>query len=299
MQKNRGVKFILGRRVLRYKGEGGKVEKIEMNGKTIDTDYVLYFPNNVEANLEYLNESTYAADMHFDSKGRVATQVDLNTNHNKIFAAGECAAPMNYKNSERFNECSHGSNVSQGMFAAYNILGLGIPYMIIPFVDYEFYGHRWREAGSMNYFEDKVIEGDLKDFNFTAWYVKKNMGILRAAGFQKKANDMSIVREALRTAVQVHPDMENPLGFSKIDIPDLEKRIRAFNKSGCYRKIFWDQRFEPVTELILWDDQKMRMGDAYFNFWEHGYLTAGELMRREEAEQMRKLEESAAPKSGK
>ena len=37
-----------------------------------------------------------------------------------------------------------------------------------------------------------------------------------------------------------------------------------------------------MPQLVLWDDDRMRMGDTFYNFWEHGRLTPGEVIRREE-----------------
>lgn len=54
------------------------------------------------------------------------------------------------------------------------------------------------------------------------------------------------------------------------------------SKSGCYKTRLWEERDAPVSQLILWDENRMRMGDTFYNFWEHGRLTPGEALRREE-----------------
>ena len=34
--------------------------------------------------------------------------------------------------------------------------------------------------------------------------------------------------------------------------------------------------------MVLWDENRMRMGDTFYSFWEHGRLTPGEALRMEE-----------------
>lgn len=225
MQKNRGVEFILGRKTLKYEGDGELVSKIHLKGKTVDTDYLLYFPNNFIAKTDMFDNSSYFQDLSFDKNGRLLVDIDLNAKHNRIFGAGEAVAAQYFRNSERMNNCNTGMSISQGMFAAYNILGIGIPYMIVPYADYNFYGKIFREAGSMNYFEKSVIEGDLDDFNYTAYYANRTIGVQKAAGFQKKDNAMSIIREAFRTSIPVEQEVGAP--FSSVDLKWVEKAIRV------------------------------------------------------------------------
>lgn len=289
MQKNRGIDFILGRKLIRYEGEGRKVDTVIIKGKELETDQIVYFPNNFEGKNEILDESEFSQDVIFDGRKRLCVDVDMNANHNKIFAAGEGAGIHMFRNTERLKENSHADQISQGQTAAMNILGLNIPYSVIPYRDYDFYGNIFREAGAMNYHEDKVIEGNLDDFNYTCYYIKRKMGILKAVGFQKQANAMSIIREAIRCNLPVEPNPEEPAAFTKLNIKEVEKRIREFNKSGVYKKHIWDLRHNPQIEYILWEDDKLRMGDGYYNYWKHGQLTPGESMRQQEEEFQKKM----------
>lgn len=171
--------------------------------------------------------SNYAEDMRFDKSGKICPEIDLNVGLKRIFAAGECASPMNFTNSERFKSCSHADNINQGMITGFNISGMGVPYAIVPYKEYDFYGHKFREAGSMNYFEEMVTEGDLNSFDFMAFYLNKGVGVMKVAGFPKEAKDMQVLRECLRTSIPIGGDPENPVVFKKVNIPRLEKLIRV------------------------------------------------------------------------
>ena len=227
MHKNRGVEFLLGRKCLEMVGTGSFVEKIILNGKEVETDYVLYWPNNFKANTNMFEDSNYSNDIKFDKNHRICTEIDLGAGIKRLFAAGSCTAALSFANSERFRIFNYAMSICQGTFAGYNISGLGIPYMIIPYSDYDFYGHKFRVAGSMNYFEDIIIEGDVNSNEFMAFYSNKGVGVMKAAGFTKKAKDLQILREAFRIGMPVGGDPESLTLFSKVDINKLERRIRV------------------------------------------------------------------------
>jgi hypothetical protein len=69
--------------------------------------------------------------------------------------------------------------------------------------------------------------------------------------------------------------------------------MQKINKSGCYRYRIFEDRYDPVESLVLWDDNRLRMGDTFYSFWEHGRLTPGEAMRREEENLHRSAREAA------
>ena len=295
MHKNRGVEFVLKRKVVSYESKDHEVNMVNTISKRIPTDYVVHFPNNYEANTDMFNQSSYDQEINFDRRGRLLLEIDMNSGQNRIFGAGGCAATQSFLNNERLPVPSHGDNVTQGTFVAYNIIGLGIPYMIVPFNSYSFYGHVWRETGSMNYFEQCVVDGNPKSNEFIAYYANNSIGVNKAAGFTSKANKMSVLREALRTNQSISPNSDHPGVFTKVNVEDLEHQVRLWNKSACYKQVLFKLRFEPVTQLILWDEHKLRMGDAYYNFWEHGRLTEGELLRRQEQSYQNKIQDTLKP----
>ncbi len=290
---------MLGRRVLSYKGEQS-VEKIYLRGKIVETDHVLYFPNNFTGNTDFFKKSNYTPDINFDSNGRIKVDEHMCTEFKRIFAAGEVSSSNFFANNDPIESVSHNMSINQGVFTAYNVLGLGIPNMIVPYNDYDFYGHKFREAGHMNFFEKDIILGDLDDFDYTAFYSNKESGVLMACGFQKDDQDMHIIREAIRVNLHIEPDPEMPTLFNDLKVSNLLKKIKVatidkvFKKSGSYKPLIFEERYNPIEKMILWTDTRMRMGDAYYNFWEHGRLTPREAMRRKEAEEAQIIDRKAS-----
>lgn len=203
------------------------MEQVVVTGKTIDTELMIYFPNNFEANTRILERSSYFEDLRMDKNGRICTDIDLNVGIKRIFAAGTCATVLNFANSERYKSCGYAESIIQGMTAGFNMNGMGVPYHVVPYKEYDFYGHKFREVGSMNYFEEMVTEGDLNSFDFMAFYLNKGIGVMKVAGYPKQAKDMQVLRECIRTSIPIGGDPENPVLFKKINIPRLDKFIRV------------------------------------------------------------------------
>lgn len=55
----------------------------------------------------------------------------------------------------------------------------------------------------------------------------------------------------------------------------------------------WEDRNDPVMTQVIWDDNRLRMGDTFYSFWEHGRLTEAEVMRREEQQLYESAKENA------
>ena len=227
IHQNRGVQFHLGRKIQDMTGSGGVIKSINMTGKTVETDLVIYFPNNVSANNEMFEGSYLLDELQFDKTGKILTGIDLNTGSKRMFAAGDCSAVPSFANSERFKNCSYAESIIQGMVAGINLNAMGIPYAYVPYREYDFYGHKFREIGIMNYHELIVTEGDLNSFDYMAYYVNKGIGVMKAAGFPKKAKDMQVLRECIRTNIPIGGDPESTSIFSQVNVDKLEKNIRV------------------------------------------------------------------------
>lgn len=218
---------MIGRKCSRVVSEGGVIKQVLVTGRTIDTDFVLYCPNNFKANTELFNHSTYSEDLKFDSEGRLCVEIDLNAGVKRIYAAGECASLPNFSNGERFKSCTYADSINQGIFAGYNMSGMGIPYHVVPYNEYEYYGKKFRTVGAMNYFENLVIEGDINSFDFMAYYKNQGVGVKKVAGFTKDGKTMQVLREAIRTNIPIGGDPEAPTVFTSVNIPNLERSIRV------------------------------------------------------------------------
>lgn len=207
--------------------DGGVIKQVILSGKMINTDMVLFCPNNFQANTEIFDTSSYADEMKFDKEGRICTAMDLNVGFKRIYAAGECASVPNFTNGERLKYCSFADSITQGVFAGFNMSGMGIPYSVVPYQEFDFYSNKFRVVGAMNYFEQMVIDGDLDSLDFMAYYMNKGIGVMKAAGFVKQGKDMQVLREAMRVSLPIGGDPDAPTLFKKVNIASLEKKIRV------------------------------------------------------------------------
>ena len=71
----------------------------------INTDMVLYFPNNFMGNTEWLSEGECIENLEFDNYGRVKTDYHQRSDHKRIFAAGDCSASIYFAHGQRVNSC--------------------------------------------------------------------------------------------------------------------------------------------------------------------------------------------------
>lgn len=127
MHKNRGVKFCTKRRFLKFDNEEGEIKKVNVKGKTIDTDFVVLFPNNFIADTELFDTSRKFTDnISRDEQDRVKVGFDNNSGNKRIFCAGGSSSMINFMTNERIKKDLHHKSVNEAMHTAYNVLGLVI-----------------------------------------------------------------------------------------------------------------------------------------------------------------------------
>ena len=151
--KNRGVKFIEKRKVVNLenkellaknsdKNDNKKynesnsnvnpeiipkwVHKVNLAGKSLDTDYVLLFPNNKKVETKYVTVSSYHDEMRTTKKSALLVEEDMNVGTKRIFAAGDSASTKFYINSERYEKGGMHKSINEGIYAAYNLMGIVI-----------------------------------------------------------------------------------------------------------------------------------------------------------------------------
>jgi hypothetical protein len=61
----------------------------------LDTDGVLCFPNNFQANTDFLDRSERTEEIEYDKHARVYTDLHCRSEHKRIFFAGKNSV-MNY-----------------------------------------------------------------------------------------------------------------------------------------------------------------------------------------------------------
>ena len=125
MHKSRGVEFSLKRKFIRFDSEEDKITKVNVKGKSFDTDYVVMFPNNEMAQTNFIIDDEQMFDeMKFDRKSRVLTHFNQNSGAERVFMAGDPSAMLFFATMERIPRSKLHKRVNEGVNAAYNVMGL-------------------------------------------------------------------------------------------------------------------------------------------------------------------------------
>jgi NADPH-dependent 2,4-dienoyl-CoA reductase/sulfur reductase-like enzyme len=120
----------------------------------------------------------------------------LMTSDPNIFAAGDICSYPSFNSGER--TCTgHVINAQQqGAIAALNMQGKNASFDYIPFFWTKFFGKTLQFVGNSNKYDEIIIDGDLKDMKFKAYYIKNRKLVGFAA--MNSPNSANIIYEAFR-----------------------------------------------------------------------------------------------------
>ncbi len=165
--EDNGVKFSLGSTVAKLEGNDGKVKGVSLkNGETLDADIVL-------VGIGVKPVTDFIKGLSLESDGGVKVDRFLMA-ADHVYAAGDIAWFPYWRNDQSVR-IEHWRLAQQhGRIAAHNMLGKQIPYKSIPFF--------WTSQGSvtLNYlghakdWDDLMIDGNIKEDDFMAYFIKNN-----------------------------------------------------------------------------------------------------------------------------
>lgn len=154
---------------------------------------------------------------------RMRTNTQMRTDVKRIFGAGESIVHNLFSSQDKYHSETVASSLDQGATAALNVLALSIPFHMLPFSNYNFFGKTFFAVGHQNVFSDFYIDGSLKDMSFIAYYGVGD-SIVSAFGSPNKKYEMSVIREAIR--LHLLPPLSKIKGKT-IDIDKLAEKIRV------------------------------------------------------------------------
>jgi len=198
LHENQGVSFKLGTKVTQFEGKEQVQAAITENGDKISTDLVIIgigvqpitqFLNGVEINNQdnsvVVNEYLQATD--------------------DIYAAGDIAQ-FPYQPTGKMTRIEHWRLAAQhGRIAAQNMLGKAIKFTGVPFFWSGQYDVKLRYAGHAEAWDEVIIDGELNQQDFLAFYVKDNQ-ILAVAGCGRD-RDIAAITELMRLQQMPNPDI--------------------------------------------------------------------------------------------
>ncbi|KAG8454748.1 hypothetical protein GDO86_001102 [Hymenochirus boettgeri] len=97
----------------------------------------------------------------------------MQTNVPGVFAAGDVVTfPLAFRNNKKVNVPHWQMAHTQGRIAALNMLAQGTEINTIPYLWTAMFGKSVRYAGNGEGFDDVIIQGDLEELKFVAFYTR-------------------------------------------------------------------------------------------------------------------------------
>jgi len=223
LSEEKGIKFITGKSFKQINSTDGKASSLQFSdGTTIPCDMIV-MGTGCKPNTKLAVDS----DIKIEKSGHITCDVFMKTSDANIFAAGDiCSVPWFY-NAQRIS-CEHyGNSITQGSIAAWNMLGRQVPYDTVPTVWTKIWGTNMHYSGHATSWDNVVIDGDIKERKFLAYYIKD--GRVDAVSGMGRAGDVLLLNQAMKlNIVPLQSEFKNGM----IDLVDLRQRVAEL-KTSC------------------------------------------------------------------
>uniref|UniRef100_A0A8C5JVQ9 Apoptosis inducing factor mitochondria associated 3 n=1 Tax=Junco hyemalis TaxID=40217 RepID=A0A8C5JVQ9_JUNHY len=170
MFENNRVKFYMQTEVSELREQEGKLKEVVLkSGKVLRADVCVVGVGAVPA-TGFLKQS----GINIDSKGFIVVNKMMQTNIPGVFAAGDAVTfPLALRNNKKVNVPHWQMAHMHGRIAALNMLAHGTEISTVPYLWTAMFGKSIRYAGHGEGFDDVVIQGDLDELKFVAFYTKR------------------------------------------------------------------------------------------------------------------------------
>uniref|UniRef100_A0A8D2QR92 Apoptosis inducing factor mitochondria associated 3 n=1 Tax=Zosterops lateralis melanops TaxID=1220523 RepID=A0A8D2QR92_ZOSLA len=171
MFENNRVKFYMQTEVSELREQEGKLKEVVLkSGKILRADVCVVGVGAVPA-TGFLKQS----GINIDSKGFIVVNKMMQTNIPGVFAAGDAVTfPLALRNNKKVNVPHWQMAHMHGRIAALNMLAHGTEISTVPYLWTAMFGKSIRYAGHGEGFDDVVIQGDLDELKFVAFYTKSD-----------------------------------------------------------------------------------------------------------------------------
>ncbi|XP_038008494.1 apoptosis-inducing factor 3 isoform X10 [Motacilla alba alba] len=179
MFENNRVKFYMQTEVSELREQEGKLKEVVLkSGKVLRADVCVVGVGAVPA-TGFLKQS----GINIDSKGFIVVNKMMQTNIPGVFAAGDAVTfPLALRNNKKVNVPHWQMAHMHGRIAALNMLAHGTEISTVPYLWTALFGKSIRYAGHGEGFDDVVIQGDLDELKFVAFYTNVPHAFSRPEG---------------------------------------------------------------------------------------------------------------------
>lgn len=169
MFESNRVKFYMQTEVSELRAQEGKLKEVVLkSSKVVRADVCVVGIGAVPA-TGFLRQS----GISLDSRGFIPVNKMMQTNIPGVFAAGDAVTfPLAWRNSRKVNIPHWQMAHAQGRVAAQNMLAQEAEISTVPYLWTAMFGKSLRYAGYGEGFDDVIIQGDLDELKFVAFYTK-------------------------------------------------------------------------------------------------------------------------------
>ncbi|XP_063082128.1 apoptosis-inducing factor 3 isoform X3 [Cavia porcellus] len=169
MFENNRVKFYMQTEVSELRAQEGKLKEVVLkSSKVVRADVCVVGIGAVPA-TGFLRQS----GIGLDSRGFIPVNKMMQTNIPGVFAAGDAVTfPLAWRNNRKVNIPHWQMAHAQGRVAAQNMLAQEAEISTVPYLWTAMFGKSLRYAGYGEGFDDVIIQGDLEELKFVAFYTK-------------------------------------------------------------------------------------------------------------------------------
>ncbi|XP_073745720.1 apoptosis-inducing factor 3 isoform X2 [Callorhinus ursinus] len=169
MFENNRVKFYMQTEVSELRAQEGKLKEVVLkSSKVVRADVCVVGIGAVPA-TGFLRQSS----INLDSRGFIPVNKMMQTNVPGVFAAGDAVTfPLAWRNNRKVNIPHWQMAHAQGRVAAQNMLAQEAEINTVPYLWTAMFGKSLRYAGYGEGFDDVIIQGDLEELKFVAFYTK-------------------------------------------------------------------------------------------------------------------------------
>ncbi|XP_039724340.1 apoptosis-inducing factor 3 isoform X1 [Pteropus medius] len=167
--ENNRVKFYMQTEVSELRAQEGKLKEVVLkSSKVVRADVCVVGIGAVPA-TGFLRQS----GIGLDSRGFIPVNKMMQTNIPGVFAAGDAVTfPLAWRNNRKVNIPHWQMAHAQGRVAAQNMLAQEAEINTVPYLWTAMFGKSLRYAGYGEGFDDVIIQGDLEELKFVAFYTK-------------------------------------------------------------------------------------------------------------------------------
>lgn len=189
VHEENGVTFCLGKKATQFEGKNQVEAAILDDGQRIEADMVV-----VGVGVQPATEFLEGVELHVKDKSVLVDECMRAADG--LYAAGDIARYPNWRTGESSRIEHWRIAAGQGRVAAYNMVGQSVKFQDVPIFWTMQFKFPLRYVGRADEWDEIIVDGDLKEREFIAFYVKGDRVVAAAAS--KRDTETAAIYELMR-----------------------------------------------------------------------------------------------------